>query len=179
MSSRPKASGTKRDSSTALFSLQDTNISKQHKDDNFPFKFDKAFEIDVDKFLALDSTVQTFKFKSFFAKLEEEAICFISEKAFMMMKIEKAEKEIENRATLHSDLNQAKKDLLTAKLSLADKDIRLFELQSSVKSISLQPSNEQFFDSEKHLLVCRGNSKTSLYRSCRGQRLFAYERNLK
>ncbi len=52
----------------------------------------------------------------------------------MMRKIERLEKEIENRATLHRELNLAKKDLLTAKLSLADKDIRLFELQSSVKS---------------------------------------------
>jgi hypothetical protein len=134
MPSRPKASATKRDSSAALFSLQDTNQSKQHKDDNFPFQFDKAFEMDVDTFLALDSAVQTLKLKSFFAKLEEEAICFKSEKALMVRKIEKLEKEIDNKATLHTDLNQAKKDLLTAKLSLADKDIRLFELQSSVKS---------------------------------------------
>ena len=77
--------------------------------------------MDVDSFLALDSAAQTLKFKSFFAKLDEEAICYKSEKALMLRKIDKL--EIENRATNHSDLNQAKKDLLTAKLSLADKDI--------------------------------------------------------
>jgi hypothetical protein len=43
ISSRPKASATKRDSSTALFSLKDTYLSKQHKDDNFPFQFNKDF----------------------------------------------------------------------------------------------------------------------------------------
>ena len=133
MSSRPKASATKRDSSTALFSLQETNQPKQHKDDNFPFQFDKAFEMDVDSFLSLDLAAQTLKFKSFFAKLDEEAICYKSEKALMLRKIDKL--EIENRATNHSDLNQAKKDLLTAKLSLADKDIRLFELLASAKSV--------------------------------------------
>ncbi len=133
LSSKPKAS--KRDSATALFSLQETNHPKQQKDDNFPFLFDKAFEMDVDSFLALDSAAQTIKFKSFFAKLEEEAICSKSEKALMAKKIDKLEKEIDNRATLHSDLNKAKKDLITAKLSLADKDIRLFELLSSDKSV--------------------------------------------
>lgn len=81
MSSRQKASTTKRDSSAALFSLQDKNLSKQHKDDNFPFQFDKAFEMDVDAFLYLDSATQTLKFKlSFFASLEEEAICIKTEK---------------------------------------------------------------------------------------------------
>ena len=135
MSSRPKASATKRDSSTALFSLQETNQPKQHKDDNFPFQFDKAFEMDVDSFLSLDLAAQTLKFKSFFAKLDEEAICYKSEKALMIRKLEKLEKEIENKATLQTELTLAKKDLLTAKLSLADKDIRLFELLASAKSV--------------------------------------------
>ena len=55
--SKVKEGATKRDSSAALLSLQDTNITKQLKDDNFPFQFDAAFEMDVDSFLALDSTV--------------------------------------------------------------------------------------------------------------------------
>jgi hypothetical protein len=134
---RPKAAGTKRDSSAAQFSLQETNLSKQQKDDkddHFPFLFDKVFGMDVDSFLDLDSAEQTLKLKSLFAKLEEEAVGVKSEKSLMTKKIEKLEKAIENRATLQSELNLAKKDLLTAKLSLADKDIRLFELQSSVKS---------------------------------------------
>jgi hypothetical protein len=73
----------------------------------------------------------------------------------MMRKIEKLEKKIENRATLHSDLNQTKIDLLTAKLSLADKDIRLFELQLSVKSAktsSLAPPNQSLI---LHLAILR------------------------
>jgi hypothetical protein len=134
---KPKAAGTKRDSSAAQFSLQETNLSKQQKDDkddNFPFLFDKAFGMDVDSFLDLDPAEQTLKLKSLFAKLEEETVCVKAEKSLMTKKIEKLEKAIENRATLQSELNLAKKDLLTAKLSLADKDIRLFELQSSVKS---------------------------------------------
>ncbi|EFX65635.1 hypothetical protein DAPPUDRAFT_117110 [Daphnia pulex] len=140
--SRPKAAATKRDSSAAQFSLQETNLSKQQKDDkddNFPFLFDKAFGMDVDSFLDLTSAEQTLKLKSFFAKLEEEAVGVKSEKTLMSRKIEKLEKVIENRATLQSELNLAKKDLLTAKLSLADKDIRLFELQSSAKS-AMNPS---------------------------------------
>ena len=161
MSSRPKASGIKRDSSAALFSLQDTNLSKQHKDDNFPSNLTKLSRLQ--RYIpcswacwvkSLDSLDQTLKFKSFLA-LEEEAICFKSEKAFMMRKIEKLEKKIENRATLHSDLNQTKIDLLTAKLSLADKDIRLFELQSSVKSAktsSLAPPNQSLI---LHLAILR------------------------
>jgi hypothetical protein len=112
---------------------------KDDKDDNFPFQFDKAFGMDVDLFLDLTSAEQTLKLKSFFAKLEEEAVCVKSEKTLMTRKIVKLEKVIENRATLQSELNLAKKDLLTAKLSLADKDIRLFELQSSVKS-AMTPS---------------------------------------
>jgi hypothetical protein len=95
--------------------------------------------MDVDSFLDLTSAEQTLKLKSIFAKLEEEAVCVKSEKTLMTGKIEKLEKVIENRATLQSELNLAKKDLLTAKLSLADKDIRLFELQSSVKS-AMTPS---------------------------------------
>ena len=82
--------------------------------------------MDVDSFLTLHSAVQTLKFKSFFTKLKEEAIYSKSEKALMINKIEKLEKEIENRANLHSELTLSKKDLLTAKLSLANKDIRLF-----------------------------------------------------
>jgi hypothetical protein len=81
-------SATKRDSSAALFSLQDTNLPKQQKDvhdDNFPFEFDKAFGMDVDSFLDLTSAEQTLKFKSFFAKLEEEAVCVKSEKTLMSM----------------------------------------------------------------------------------------------
>ncbi len=80
MSSWPKASATKRDSSAALFYLQDTHLLKQHKDENFPFQFDKAFEMDVDSFLTLQSAVKTLKFKSFFTKLKEEAIYSKSEK---------------------------------------------------------------------------------------------------
>jgi hypothetical protein len=142
MVSKMKTSGTKRDSSAAQFSLQESNLSKQQKDDNddnFPFQFDKAFGMDVDSFLDLTSAEQTLKLKSFFAKLEEEAVSVKSEKTLMSRKIEKLEKVIENRATLQSELNLAKKDLLTAKLSLADKDIRLFDLQSSVNS-AMTPS---------------------------------------
>jgi hypothetical protein len=137
-----KTSATKRDSSAAHFSLQDTNSPKQQKydnDDNFPFQFDRAFGMDVDSFLDLTSAEQTLKLKSFFVKLEEEAVGVKSEKTLMSRKIEKLEKVIENRATLQSELNLAKKDLLTAKLSLADKDIRLFELQWSVKSAMTPP----------------------------------------
>jgi hypothetical protein len=124
---------TKRDSSAALLSLKDTNITKQQKDDNFPFQFDAAFEMYVVAFLSLDSTVQIDKFKSFFAKLEEEHVCAKTEKLFMTKKLDNLEKELENRATLRSELDLAKKDLVIAKLSLADKDIRLFELQMNVK----------------------------------------------
>jgi hypothetical protein len=124
---------TKRDSSAALLSLKDTNITKQQKDDNFPFQFDVAFEMYVVAFLSLDSTVQIDKFKSFFAKLEEEHVCAKTEKLFMTKKLDNLEKELENRATLRSELDLAKKDLVIAKLSLADKDIRLFELQMNVK----------------------------------------------
>ena len=116
-----------------MLSLQDSNLTKLQKDDNFPFQFDAAFETDVDSFLSLDSTVQIDKFKSFFAKLEEEHVCSKAEKLFMTKKLDKLEKELEIRATLRSELDLAKKDLVTAKLSLADKDIRLFELQSNVK----------------------------------------------
>jgi hypothetical protein len=59
--SRPKAAATKRDSSAAQFSLQETNLSKQQKDDkddNFPFLFDKAFGMDVDSFLGQSSRNQ-------------------------------------------------------------------------------------------------------------------------
>ena len=82
---------------------------------------------DVVSFLALDSTVQIDKFKSFFAKLEEENVLAKTEKLFMTKKLDKLEKELENRATLRSELDLAKKDLVIAKLSLADKDNRLFE----------------------------------------------------
>jgi hypothetical protein len=131
--SKAKQGATKRDSSAALLSLQDTNITKLQKDDNFPFQFDAAFEMDVVSFLALDSTVQIDKFKSFFAKLEEDNVLAKTEKLFMTKKLDKLEKELENRATLRSELDLAKKDLVIAKLSLADKDIRLFELQMNVK----------------------------------------------
>jgi hypothetical protein len=89
--------------------------------------------MDVDSFLSLDSIVQIDKFKSFFAKLEEEHVCAKTEKLFMTKKLDKLEKELENRATLRSELDLAKKDLVIAKPSLADKDIRLFELQRNVK----------------------------------------------
>ena len=39
--------------------------------------------MDVDSFLSLDSIVQIDKFKSFFAKLEEEHVCAKTEKLFM------------------------------------------------------------------------------------------------
>jgi hypothetical protein len=78
-----KQGATKRDSSAALLSLQDSNLTKQQKYDNFPFQFDAAFEMDVDSFLSLDSIVQIDKFKSFFAKLEEEHVCAKTEKLFM------------------------------------------------------------------------------------------------
>ena len=77
-----------------MLSLQDTNITKLKKDDNFPFQFDAAFEMDVVSFLALDSTVQINKFKSFFTKLEEENILAKTEKLFMTKKLDKLEKEI-------------------------------------------------------------------------------------
>jgi hypothetical protein len=130
---KAKQGATKRDSSAALLSLQDSNVTKQQKDDNFPFQFDAAFEMDVVSFLSLDSTVQIDKFKSFFAKLEEEHVCAKTEKLFMSKKLDKLENELENRAILCSELDLAKKDLVIAKLSLADKDIRLFELQMNVK----------------------------------------------
>jgi hypothetical protein len=65
--------------------------------------------MDFDSFLTLHSAVQTLKFKSFFTKLKEEVIYSKSEKALMIKKIEKLEKEIENRANLHSELTLSKK----------------------------------------------------------------------
>jgi hypothetical protein len=56
----------------------------------------------------------------------------------MTKKIEKLEKAIENRATLQSELNLAKKDLLTAKLSLADKDIRLLSCNRLSNQLGLR-----------------------------------------
>jgi hypothetical protein len=41
--------------------------------------------MDVDSFLDLTSAEQTLKFKSFFAKLEEEAVCVKAEKTLMSM----------------------------------------------------------------------------------------------
>jgi hypothetical protein len=49
----------------------------------------------------------------------------------MTKKIDKMEKEVVSRITLLRDLDSAKKELIIAKLSLADKYIRLFELQNS------------------------------------------------
>ncbi|EFX80280.1 hypothetical protein DAPPUDRAFT_318800 [Daphnia pulex] len=83
--------------------------------------------------------MQLCKFKSFFAKLEKDAISVKTEKALMSKKIEKLEKEVASRITLRSDLMKlSKKDLVIAQLSLADKDIRLFELQNSGKAIEKQ-----------------------------------------
>jgi hypothetical protein len=53
----------------------------------------------------------------------------------MIKTIEKLEKEVATRVILHCDLESAKKYLVNAKLSLADKDIRLFELQNYVKPV--------------------------------------------
>ena len=50
---------------------------------------------DVVSFLALDSTVQIDKFKSFFAKLEEEHVCAKTERLFTTKKLDKLEKELE------------------------------------------------------------------------------------
>lgn len=58
----------------------------------------------------------------------------------MSKKIEKFEKKAASRIILRSDLESAKKDLVIAKCSLADKDIRLFELQNSVKTDEKQHS---------------------------------------
>jgi hypothetical protein len=53
-------------------------------------------------------------------------------------KINKLEKEATCSITIRSDLKSARKDLVIAKISLADKDIRLFELQNSGKAIEKQ-----------------------------------------
>jgi hypothetical protein len=81
--------------------------------------------------------MQLCKFKSFFAKLEKDAISVKTEKALMSKKIEKLEKEVASRITLRSDLMKLSKKII-AQLSLADKDIRLFELQNSGNAIEKQ-----------------------------------------
>ena len=86
--------------------------------------------MDVDSFLTLHSAVQTLKFKSFFTKLKEEAIYSKSEKALMIKKIEKLEKEIENRANLHSELTLSKKDLFSPKDFKCTNSICTFPLHS-------------------------------------------------
>ena len=67
----------------------------------------------------------------------------------MTKKLDTLENELENQATIRSELNLAKKDLVISKLSLADKDIRLFELQSNVKPArkqSLVPPSVSLFN---------------------------------
>ena len=67
----------KRDHSVAFVCFQETNPSKLQKDeigDDLPFQFSFAFELDFKAFLSLDHMMQLCKFKSFFAKLEEDAI---------------------------------------------------------------------------------------------------------
>jgi hypothetical protein len=77
------------------------------------------FEMNVVAFLSLGQSFQIRKFKTFFfGKLEEEAFSLKAEKA-RLKKVEKLEKEVAIRVTLHSDLEYAKKDLVIAKLSLA------------------------------------------------------------
>ena len=58
----------------------------------------------------------------------------------MSKKIKKFEKEVASRIILLSDLESAKEDLVIAELSLADKDIWLFELQNSGKADEKQHS---------------------------------------
>jgi hypothetical protein len=55
-------------------------------------------------------------------------------------KINKLEKEAACSITIRSDLKSARKDLVIAKISLADKDIRLFEIQNSQKAANKQHS---------------------------------------
>ena len=58
----------------------------------------------------------------------------------MSKKIDKLEKEVACRNTIRSELESAKKDLVIAKLTLAEKEIRLFEIQNSVKAVNKQHS---------------------------------------
>ncbi|EFX64600.1 hypothetical protein DAPPUDRAFT_118022 [Daphnia pulex] len=160
VSAKAKASAAKRDDSTAFISFQETNPSKLQKDDtdvDFAFQFDSAFELDFEAIVALDHTSQLSKFKSFFAKLEENAISVKTDKARMSLKINKLEKEAACSITIRSDLESARKDLIIAKLSLADKDIRLFELQNSgkaaMKQHSAPPANSRSAPLQKQPII--------------------------
>lgn len=118
------------------------NVNQFQKDDteDFDFQFDFTFELDFESFVALDHTSQLRKFKSFFAKIEENEISAKTVKALLSKKINKLEKEAACSITIRSDLETARKDLVIAKISLVDKDIRLFEIQNSEKAANKQHS---------------------------------------
>lgn len=65
------------------------NVNQFQKDDtyeDFDFQFDFAFELDFESFVALDHTSQLRKFKSFFAKLEENEISAKTVKSLLSKK---------------------------------------------------------------------------------------------
>jgi hypothetical protein len=67
---------------TIWFVQNGNQFQKDDTDEDFDFQFVFAFELDFESFVALDHSSQLRKFKSFFAKLEENEISAKTVKPF-------------------------------------------------------------------------------------------------
>lgn len=72
---------------SALFSLEDSNLSNKHKNDDFPFQFNPAFETNIKNFWLVE---QLKLINSVFEKISsvKDLPSFKTENLFLLKKVE-------------------------------------------------------------------------------------------
>ena len=129
----PKSGGTKR-TANVISPLAEVNHPKQSKGEDFAFSFNEMFGLDLESFLLLDREGQIHVFKTLLCNIREKDIKVEENLGRLQVKISGLESNLHLAKSSQVNLAEMKNELVLAKLALADKDIKLFEITSGANS---------------------------------------------
>jgi hypothetical protein len=129
--STPKSGGHKR-TANVISPLAEVNLPKKAKGEDFAFTFNEMFGLDLKSFLLLDRDGEIDVFKALLCNIREKDTKVEENLCRLKAKISGLENDLAKSSQVN--LTEMKNELVLAKLALADKDIKLFEITSGANS---------------------------------------------